>query len=81
MAQEKYPSFTKSTNYQPDYDCKELEVSGYKLKVSCNKNNPECQQFINEEKNKGFDVKIIDLDPVVNQDNKNKIDIWVKENK
>ena len=75
----KYESFINTTLPTPYYDYKNLENSGYKLKVRCNKSNPECQEFIGAEGSKGFNIKIIDLDPLVNPDYKNMIDIWVKK--
>ncbi len=71
-----YPSFAGGDIPEPYYDRKELEADGFVLKVRCNKTNPDCQKFISDREG---EVKIIDLDPAVNQDYKNMVDIWVKK--
>ena len=74
----KYPSFVNEPAPEPDYDCRELRANGYNLRVRCNKNNPDCQRFI-EDKKRTSDVKIIELDSSVNNGYKNMIDIWTKK--
>jgi len=81
MTQEQYQSFVNQPALQPDYNCKNLEADGFKLKARCNKNNPDCQKFISDKEGEGFKIKTIDLDPAINQDYKNMVDVWVKENK
>lgn len=80
MAQEKYLSFTNtSSDIQIYYECKELKNNNFELKARVNKNNPDCQNFIKDKEKEGFIVKIIDLDPSVDQKYKNMVDIWIKK--
>ena len=76
---DKYPSFINEPTPEPDYDCTELKANDYTLRVRCNKNNPDCQRFIDDEKKKGFDIKIVELDRLVSKNNKNMIDIWINK--
>jgi len=75
----KYLSFVYTSKPKIDYDCEELESSGFRMKARLNKDNPDCQSFINDEMDKGADVKIIKLDSSPDKDNKNIVDIWIKE--
>ena len=74
----KYPSFASGPIPEPEYDCTELKTSNYTLRARCNKNNPDCQRIIEDEK-KSADIKIVDLDASTNEDNKNMIDVWIKK--
>ena len=72
----KYPSFVNEPAPQPDYDCRELKASDFVLKARCNKNNPDCQQYIEDERNENYDVKIVGLD--TDKHGKDMIDVWVR---
>lgn len=76
---DKYPSFVSGSAPEPDYDCRELKASDYTLRARCNKNNPDCQRLIENERKENYDVKIIELDSTVNKDNKNMVDVWTKK--
>lgn len=67
-----YPSFVNDPNIGfIEYPCEKLHDDGYKLKVSCNINNPDCMKYINDRKSEGCDIKVIkrntndEKDPVV----------------
>lgn len=73
----KYPSFAGGLVPEPDYDCRELRASNFLLKCRCNKNNPNCQKFIEDEKQINYNIKVIELD--ANQHGNDMVDIWVCE--
>lgn len=74
---ETYPSFAGSPTPDPEYDCKDLRARGYRLRVRCDKNNPDCQKFIADQERASNVVKIVALDQY--EDGHNKIDIWIRE--
>ena len=74
-----YPSFVQGQPPQPTYDTQALEVEGYSHKARCNKDNPDCQQFIQDKQNEGFSVQTIELDNSMHPDGNHMTDIWVKE--
>ena len=74
---ETYPSFAGSSTPDPEYDCRDLRTDGYRLRVRCDKNNPDCQKFIADQEKVGSIVRTMALDQY--EDGHNKIDIWTRE--
>ncbi len=71
-----YPSFISDPQLGfVEYPCAHLHEQGYKLKVSCNINNPDCVKYINDRKNEGHDVVVIKKNP--NDDNDPIVHLWV----
>lgn len=71
-----YPSFVVDPKLgYVDYPCEDLHNQGYKLKVSCDINNPDCHKYIIDRQNEGCDVKVIKKNP---DDNDSSIvHLWI----
>lgn len=68
-----YKSFAKWNIPESfDYDTEQLEIEGYRIKGHFNKTNPEYQEFCDELKKDGKELKIIDLG------REDMVDVWVK---
>jgi hypothetical protein len=73
-----YKSFAPSHRETPEYDHQHLVSDGYVLKVSCDKENPDCEAYIADKKKEGCFVEIVEHTPK----NSRRVfcDIWVKDN-
>lgn len=72
-----YPSFVNEPTPEPDYDCRKLKVAGYILRARCNKNNPDCEKYIEKLRQENDSVKIEELDTV--QYGNDMVDVWVRK--
>lgn len=61
-----------------DYDTQELSARGFKLKVRCNKTNPDFEKYVTDKENGGDLVEVISIDPI--RFGNDMVDVWVKEN-
>lgn len=71
-----YESFVNGELPEIDYKYQHLLDDHFRLIARCNVNNPDCEKLVDNEKAKGYTIKIIELDEESNPENKNKIDVW-----
>lgn len=67
------------TGYKPEYDCSDLFAMGYEHVGHFNKTNPKFEEYKKDLEKEMCIFKIIDLDEEESPDNKNMVDIWIKE--